>query len=453
MIFQQIHKEQQEFFHSQKTKSIKYRKMQLELLRDVIKKREKEFYTAIDKDFGKSEFDTYTTEISFLYNDIEFYLKNLNRLAQPKRVKTNLANQLGKSSVIKEPLGNVLVIGAWNYPYQLTLSPAIAAIAAGNTVIVKPSEIASHTSRLMVELINSTFSREFLYALEGDAEITSALLKLKFDKIFFTGSTRVGKIIYEAAAKQLTPVTLELGGKSPVIVSEYADVDLAAKRIVWGKFINGGQTCVAPDYILVDKKVQGKFLEHLRRYIDTFAYKVDSPHYSRIINDKNFQRLVGLIDSEKIYCGGGSNPLTRFIEPTVLFPVAWEDKVMEDEIFGPILPVLSFHTFSEALHAISQREKPLAAYLFSNNSKEKKAFSERISFGGGCINEVVMHLSNEHLPFGGVGNSGMGNYHGVYGFDTFSHEKAILDRMTWGEPPLRYPPYTDSKLNWIKRLL
>ena len=453
MDFQNILSDQRNLFNSQKTKNLKFRKMYLEKLKEVLLKNEELLYDSIYKDFGKSKFDTFTTEISFVLKDIDYFLKNLNSLAKPKKVRTNLANQLGSSKIYPEPLGCVLVIGAWNYPYQLSLSPVVAALAAGNTCILKPSEIAENTMKAMAKIINENFPKDYFYVAEGGIEETTEILKLKFDKIFFTGSPKVGQIIYEAAAKHLTPVTLELGGKSPAIVTSSANFEVAAKRIVWGKFLNAGQTCVAPDYILVDEKVKDSFLDSLQSYIQKFNYHSDSENYTQIINQRNFDRLVNLIDQEKVFFGGKTDAAKRYIEPTIMHDVTWNDKVMQEEIFGPILPVLTFKNFNEALLQIAAYEKPLSAYLFSDNSEEKEEFTSKISFGGGCINDVVMHLSNDYLPFGGVGNSGIGNYHGKYGFDAFSHQKAVLDRATWGEPDLKYPPYTDNKLNWIKKLL
>ena len=453
MDFQNILSDQRNLFNSQKTKNLKFRKMYLEKLKEVLLKNEELLYDSIYKDFGKSKFDTFTTEISFVLKDIDYSLKNLNSLAKPKKVRTNLANQLGSSKIYPEPLGCTLVIGAWNYPYQLSLSPVVAALAAGNTCILKPSEIAENTMKAMAKIINENFPKDYFYVAEGGIEETTEILKLKFDKIFFTGSPKVGQIIYEAAAKHLTPVTLELGGKSPAIVTSSANFEVAAKRIVWGKFLNAGQTCVAPDYILVDEKVKDSFLDSLQSYIQKFNYHSESENYTQIINQRNFDRLVNLIDQEKVYFGGKTDAAKRYIEPTIMHDVTWNDKVMQEEIFGPILPVLTFKNFNEALLQIAAYEKPLSAYLFSDNSEEKEEFTTKISFGGGCINDVVMHLSNDYLPFGGVGNSGIGNYHGKYGFDAFSHQKAVLDRATWGEPDLKYPPYNDKKLNWIKKLL
>ena len=453
MNFEEILADQRTFFNSLKTRPLQFRKRNLEKLREVIRKNEDFLYEAVYKDFSKSKFDTYTTEISFILKDIEYYLKNLNSLAKPKKVKTNLANQLGKSRIYTDPLGCTLVIGAWNYPYQLSLSPMIAALAAGNTCIVKPSEVAEHTMKAMAKIINENFPKEYLFVVEGGVEEITEILKLKFDKIFFTGSTKVGQIVYEAAAKNLTPVTLELGGKSPAIVTSDADFDVAAKRIVWGKFLNAGQTCVAPDYILVDEKVKDSFLDALRAQIIKFDYQPGAEHYTQIINQRNFERLIRFIDREKVYLGGNYDLQKKYIEPTVLHNINWDDNVMQDEIFGPILPVLTFKNFNEALLTICEKDKPLAAYLFTKNSEEKEQFKSKISFGGGCINDVVMHLSNDHLPFGGVGNSGIGNYHGKFGFDTFSHQKSVLERVTWGEPDIKYPPYSEKKLNWIKKLL
>lgn len=453
MEIEKILQSQRDFFKTQQTKSIAFRKMYLEKLKNLIISNENVLYEAIYKDFGKSKFDTFTTEISFILYDIDYYLKNLKSLAKPKKVSTNLVNQLGNSKIYAEPLGCVLVIGAWNYPYQLSLSPIIAALAAGNCCILKPSEIAENTMKAMSKIINENFPSEYLYVYEGGIDETTELLKLKFDKIFFTGSTKVGKIVYKAASEHLTPVVLELGGKSPAIITQNANLEIAAKRIVWGKFLNAGQTCVAPDYLLVEESIQEQFLEMLRKYIKEFKYSPDSEQYTKIINQRNFQRLVGLIDKEKIYFGGNFDEEKRYIEPTIVHSVDWDDHIMQEEIFGPLLPVISFKNYNMALNAVLELEKPLSAYLFTNNAEEKENFTQRLSFGGGCINDVVMHLSNGYLPFGGVGDSGIGNYHGKFGFEAFSHQKAILEKATWGEPNIKYPPYSEKKLGWIKKLL
>ena len=444
---------QRTFFKSHTTLDIEYRKNALRKLKAVLQSNERLLHDAIYADFGKSEFDNYATELGILYKEINYYLSKIGSLSAPQRVRTNLANLPGSSYIYQDPYGCTLVIGAWNYPYLLSLSPAIAAIAAGNTCIIKPSELPENTMKVMASLINENFPPEYLHVVTGGVEETTQLLQEKFDKIFFTGSTRVGKIVYEAAAKNLTPVTLELGGKSPVIITKSANLEIAAKRIAWGKFLNGGQTCIAPDYILLEESIKEKFTALLLEKIKESNYSDGAPHFTRIINKRNFDRLTNMIDTSKVIYGGNTNENTLYIEPTVMSDVSWDDKVMHEEIFGPILPIISFKKFSDAIETILEKEKPLSAYLFSNDSNEKDQFTTTISFGGGCINDVIMHIANEHLPFGGVGNSGIGNYHGKHGFYCFSHQKSILKKPTWGEPNLKYPPYTASKLGWIKRLL
>ena len=453
MNYTEILQNQKTFFNSHKTKDLNFRKTQLKKLKNLIKKHENQLYEAIYKDFGKSEFETFGTEISFIYKDIDYYLKNLNSLAKPKKVKTNIVNQLGSSKIYREPLGNCLVIGAWNYPYQLTLTPVVAAIAAGNTCIIKPSELPENTMKVMAQLINENFDSAFLYVVEGGVEETTEILKLRFDKIFFTGSPRVGKIVYQAAAEHLTPVTLELGGKSPAFITENADLEVAARRIVWGKFINAGQTCIAPDYLYVQENIKPKFIEILLSEIKKRNYHENAEHFCKIINERNFDRLEKLINREKLIFGGETHREKRYISPTVLDHVTWEDTVMQEEIFGPILPILTYKNLDEAIEKVIEGEKPLSAYIFSNNAKEQTKILEKLSFGGGCINDTLMHISNHHLPFGGVGNSGLGNYHGKFGFDAFSHQKAILDKSIYLEPELKYPPYTDGKLKILKKLL
>ena len=453
MNYADILQQQKTFFNTHATKDLDFRKAQLQKLKKLVKSNEKLLYDAIYQDFGKSEFETFGTEISFIYKDIDYYLKNLKSFAKPKNVLTNIVNQMGSSKIVFEPLGNCLVIGAWNYPYQLTLTPVIAAIAAGNTCMIKPSELPENTMKAMAKLINENFDAQFLYVVEGGVEETTAILKLRFDKIFFTGSPRVGKIVYKAAAEHLTPVTLELGGKSPAFVTEKADLQIAAKRIVWGKFINAGQTCVAPDYLYVAENIKAKFLKVLIEEIKKRNYTDNVDHYCKIINERNFDRLEKMIDREKVVFGGETNREKRYISPTVLDHVTWEDAVMQEEIFGPILPILTYKNLETAMQTVVEGEKPLSAYLFSNDAKEQELFTEKLSFGGGCINDTLMHLSNDRLPFGGVGNSGIGHYHGKFGFEAFSHQKAILKKSNYLEPELKYPPYSDAKLNILKKLL
>jgi aldehyde dehydrogenase (NAD+) len=450
-----IFEQQQHFFQGNTTKSISFRIAQLKKVHQVLKENEERLFDAIYADFGKSAFETYITELGIMYEEINSLIKNVPAWSRRRRVRTGLANFPAKSYIIPEPLGVTLVIGAWNYPYQLSILPALTAMAAGNTVIIKPSELPSHTSALMAELINSNFDRNYLYVLEGGVQITTDLLELPFDKIFFTGSTHVGRIVYQAAAKHLTPVTLELGGKSPTFVLKDADIKMTAKRIVWAKFLNAGQTCVAPDYILAEKEIEQDLLIAMRKEIDSmYNFEKGIPeNYLQIINDRNFDRLTELIDREKCLHGGSHDRSRRFIEPTILSGVHFSDKIMEDEIFGPILPVLYFDDLDEVIVQVKQRPKPLSCYIYGKDKKVIDKILHEVSFGGGCINDSIMHLSNSRLPFGGVGQSGMGSYHGKAGFDSFSHHKSMLEKPFWFEAPVKYAPYTDWKKKLVKWLL
>ncbi|KGE13453.1 aldehyde dehydrogenase family protein [Sphingobacterium deserti] len=448
-----IFKLQKDFFNSHQTKDIDFRKDMLVKLKHILKTNEDQLYDAIYKDFRKGKFETFLTELNLVYNEIDFFLKNLKKLSKPKKVKTALNLQPGKSYIHYDPLGVTLVIGAWNYPYQLTLSPVVSAIAAGNTCMIKPSELPENTMHLLADLINTNFSSNYLHVVRGGVPETGELLKLRFDKIFFTGSPKVGKIVYEAAAKNLVPVTLELGGKSPAIVTETADLDVAVKRLVWGKFLNGGQTCIAPDYLLVAESVKPKFLQLITEKLQEIDYSDGAEHYTSIINKRNFDRILGLVDQSKVIYGGNFNAESLYIEPVIMDHVGWEDPVMQEEIFGPVLPVITYSNYDDVLNKIIEGEKPLAAYLFSNNEEEKDKLLKLVSFGGGCINDTLMHITNDYLPFGGVGNSGIGNYHGEFGFLTFSHQKSVIEKTTWGEPDWKYPPYTDKKMHWLKKVL
>ena len=453
MEYTEIIKKQTDYFNSNQTKDIGFRIEQLKKLKSVIKNNESTLYQAIYNDFKKSEFDTYSTELSFIYHDIDESIKKIPRWAKRKRAKTNIINLPASSFIISEPLGVCLIIGAWNYPYQLSLAPLVAAIAAGNTVILKPSEIPSATSAAMAKIINENFPPEIISVIEGGITETTALLDQKFDKIFFTGSTKVGRIVYQAAAKNLTPVTLELGGKSPAIVTANCNIKDSAKRIVWAKFLNAGQTCIAPDYLLVDEAIKDELLSHLKEFIVQFDYSFENNNYVQIINEQNFNRLIDLIDEKKIYFGGDSNYQNRYIAPTILTDIGFDDKVMQEEIFGPILPVISYLDLDDAILKIKLKPKPLSCYIFTNDGALKNKLLKEISFGGGAVNDAVMHISNSNLPFGGVGNSGIGSYHGYAGFATFSHYKSIIDKPFWLEPSLKYPPYSEKKLTWIKRLM
>lgn len=452
MEYSSLFTAQKAFFASQQTKNPEFRKARLLELRKLLLDNEVLLNEAIQKDFGKSDFETYITELSGIIQDIDYYVKNMRALCRPEKVRTNWLNLPGKSRIYTEPLGVTLIIGAWNYPYQLSLCPMVAAMAAGNCCIVKPSELPAHTMQLMAKLVNTHFDPAYIHVVEGGVAETTAMLQCPFDKIFFTGSTKVGRIVYQAAAQHLCPVTLELGGKSPAIVTANANLDVAAKRITWGKFLNAGQTCVAPDYILVEEQVRQELTDKIKAQILKNDYQPGTAHYTQIINERNFDRLLALIDPAKVILGGDSDRQKRFIAPTLLSEVTVQDAIMQEEIFGPLLPILSFTDYTQALEMISEGAKPLSAYLFSDNKQEQDLFLERVSFGGGCINDVIIHLTNEHLPFGGVGLSGMGSYHGRYGFDTFSHKKSVLYKATWGEPDLKFPPYTAAKRKWIRKL-
>lgn len=448
-----IFQNQKTFFNSNATKSIEFRKTHLRKLKKVLKENETLLFDAIYLDFKKAQFETYATELSLLYSEVDTALSKLNSWAKRKKVSTNLANFPASSYIIPEPLGTVLVIGAWNYPYQLSIAPAIAALTAGNTVILKPSEIPANTSAIMAKIINATFDPTIFYVQEGGVPETTALLELPFDKIFFTGSTNVGKVVYTAAAKNVTPVTLELGGKSPTFICKDANLKMAAKRMVWAKFINSGQTCIAPDYVLVEATIKDEFLKEVVREIEKAKYSIANENYVQIINDKNFERLEKLIDPEKIYFGGQKDKAERIMYPTILHNCTFEDAVMQEEIFGPILPIISYTNLNDVIAKVKAREKPLSCYIFTSSKENRTKIENEISFGGGAINDAIMHISNDKLPFGGVGASGMGNYHGKFGFDAFSHFKSILNKPTWLEFNFKYAPYTSWKQKVIKKLL
>lgn len=454
-MYSAITQKQREFFNSNTTKDIKFRKNQLKKFLSILQSNEEALNEAIYKDFKKSAFDNYATELSIIYAEIKLSIKKLNRWAEKLYVRTNLANIPGKSYIIYEPLGINLIIGAWNYPYLLSLHPAVSAIAAGNTVIIKPSELAMNSSQIMAKLINENFDENYFHVIEGGVTETTNLLKEKFDKIFYTGNSQVGKIIMKAAAENLSPVTLELGGKSPAIVTDSASIKMTAKRLVWGKFLNGGQTCVAPDYLMVDQSIKSKLIEELKKQIEKIhgANPQRSEAFPRIINPRHFERLIKLINNEKVILGGHSDRDDLYIAPTLMDRVNWEDAVMKEEIFGPILPILEYSDLNEAITQIKAQPKPLALYLFTGSSKIKKKIFHEISFGGGALNETIMHLANPNLPFGGVGNSGMGNYHGEHGFRAFSHQKSIIEKANWFEPFVKYPPYSKLKLSILRKLM
>ncbi|MCW3072818.1 MAG: Aldehyde Dehydrogenase [Bacteroidetes bacterium] len=453
MNYEQIITAQRVFFNSNATKDNGFRKTQLRKLRSLLVANERRLYDAIYADFKKSEFETAETELLLIYHEIDLALKNMESWSRKKKVPTNLVNFPSRSYIIPEPLGVTLVIGAWNYPYQLSLAPAVAAIAAGNTVILKPSEIPANTAAVMASIINENFPANYFHVVEGGVETSTALLECKFDKIFFTGSTSVGKIVYEAAAKQLTPVTLELGGKSPAIVMADCNMEVTVQRLAWAKFLNAGQTCIAPDYVLIEASAEKRFLEVLGKYIERNYGSSITENYVQIINDKNMERLLKLLDVSKVVIGGSCNKESRYFAPTVMRNVSFDDAVMQEEIFGPILPVIAFTDLNEVIANVKERPKPLSCFVFSTNSKKIKQVLNELSFGGGAVNDALMHISNSALPFGGVGNSGMGNYHGEAGFKTFSHYKSILHKSSWLETGIKYPPYAGWKQRLIKWMM
>lgn len=453
--YEKILESQQKFFASGATRGREFRDRQLAALAEAVGNMEEEIFAALKEDLGKPAAEALSSEFAFVLEEIRFTRKHLKKWMQPKKLPTPPHLLPGKTFVHREPLGAALVIAPWNYPFQLALAPAVSALAAGNTVILKPSELAPATSALLKKLVESAFRPELFAVVEGGVPETTALLSLKFDHIFFTGSTKVGRIVYEAAAKNLTPVTLELGGKSPAIVAADADLALAARRIAWGRFANAGQTCVAPDYAYVHSSVAEEFLVKLEACVRDF-YGDDpqkSHSYARIVNLQNLQRLDGLLSRERIRFGGVLSPRDKYLSPTVIYPATWQDPAMRDEIFGPILPVLPFEKVDDAFAEIRRHDKPLAAYVFTADKTLAKKFTETLSFGGGCVNDTVVHLSNPHAPFGGVGASGTGAYHGEKGFVTFSHEKTVLSRTRWLDLSVRYPPYTERKLSFMRKLL
>ena len=436
------------------TPTLERRKQLLTKLKAVIQKREPAITKALKDDLGKSAFESYITEVGLIVEEISHTLKHLDSWGKPKRVSTPITMFPGSSHIHPEPYGVVLIISPWNYPFQLCLSPLIGALSAGNRVILKPSEFAVETSKIIKAITDEVFKEDEVVTVVGGLAETKVLLAQKFDYIFFTGSTNVGRIIMKAAAENLTPVTLELGGKSPCLIDESANIDLSAKRCAWGKFLNAGQTCVAPDYVLVPKSMQDEFITCMAKHLESFYGKDSraSSDYPRIINENHFDRLSKLLSTGKVAAGGKTSREDRFIEPTILRDVSWDDKLMEEEIFGPLLPIVPYENLDDAIKKVRSLPKPLALYVFGQNSQRTSKIIEQIPFGGGCINDTVMHLVNPNLPFGGVGPSGQGSYHGKKSFETFTHFKSVFEQLTLVDIPIRYPPYK-GKLSWLKFLL
>lgn len=433
---------------------INYRKEKLKKLLHYIQKNENEIIQALYDDFRKPAFESVLTETSYVISELKATIKNIHKWARPKKIFPSILNFPSTDYIYSEPYGKVLIIAPWNYPFQLALCPLISAVAAGNQVVVKPSELTPNTSKIIAGIIAEVFDKNHVEVIEGGVEAVQKLLAQRWDYIFFTGSPTVGKIVAKAAAENLTPVTLELGGKNPCIIDATANLKLAAKRIVWGKFINAGQTCIAPDYILIQKDMKNSFINYLKEEI-TNAYGENpeiSPDFARIINAKNWQRLVSMIEPEKVIFGGQTDEENRYIAPTLIDEPAIDSPIMQEEIFGPILPILTYEKEEELNIIISKYEKPLALYVFSENSIFAKRIIQNFSFGGGCINDTVVHFSNKRLPFGGVGHSGIGAYHGKLSFDTFSNKKGIVKKANWLDLSMRYAPYK-GKLKSIKKLL
>lgn len=451
MDIEQLIINQKEFFKSQKTKDISFRKKTLEKLLYEIQQNETAIQDALYQDFKKSEFESYISEIGIVIAELKLVIKNLNRWSKPKTVIPSVLNFPSWEKIYQEPYGSILIIGPWNYPFQLSIAPLIGAIAAGNTVVVKPSELTPKTSALVAEIIEKCFDKKHATVILGDVLIAQKLLSIRWDYIFFTGSVAVGKIVAKAAAVFLTPTTLELGGKSPCIIDETANINLSAKRIVWGKFLNAGQTCIAPDYILIHEKIKEAFVKSLKTAIENAYGKnpKNSVDYPRIINQRNFHRLIKMLENETILIGGEKDENELYLAPTVINCTSLNSEAMQEEIFGPILPLLTFSSETEIDTIISSYEKPLSLYVFTSKKSFAKKIIQKYSFGGGVINDTVVHFANHRLPFGGVGHSGQGAYHGKHSFNTFSHSKSIVNRFTWLDVPIRYAPYK-GKLKFLK---
>lgn len=442
------------FFGSGRTRDVSYRIGQLKRLKNVIQDNEDEIFRAIHADMKKSKEEIFLGEIAGLTAEIDHAVRHVRSWSKPERVGTPFALFPGSSFIIPEPLGVVLIMGPWNYPFQLVLAPLVGALAAGNCAVLKPSELTPDTSWLVRRLIAENFEPGLISVVEGGPEVATDLLGYKFDHVFFTGGTEIGRIVAQAAAKTLTPVTLELGGKSPCIVDGQVDVDCAARRIVWGKFFNAGQTCVAPDYLLVDGRIKEDLLAAMRRCVIEFYGEnpEESPDYCRIVNKRHFDRLSRLLDEGDIVVGGQTDPSDNYIAPTIINNVAMHHKIMESEIFGPILPVLEYVELTQAISIVNSRPKPLALYFFSKSRKNADRVLRETSSGGGAINDTIIHVSSHTLPFGGVGDSGIGRYHGKAGFDAFTNKRAIVKRPFVLDASFRYPPYR-GKLPLLRRLM
>ena len=443
-----ILEEQRKFFLSGETLPIKFRKQMLKKLYASVIFHKEEILSALTSDLGKSDFEGFMCEVGLSLTEISYMIKNVKKFAKEKTVITPLAQFASRSYKKPCPYGNTLIMSPWNYPFLLSIEPLANAIAAGNTVIIKPSAYSPATSKIIEKILSECFEKKFVAVVTGGRQENSALLEQKFDFVFFTGSQAVGKEVLRHTAENLTPAILELGGKSPCIIDSSAKIRLAAKRVVFGKYLNCGQTCVAPDYILCHKDIKDEFVKEVKKQIEKQYGKnpLENSDYGKIINQKHFERVSSLINTEKVVHGGKTNPQTQQIEPTVLDNVTWDDAVMQEEIFGPIMPILTYENLDQVIADLQKKQKPLALYFFSQNKNNIKAVTEKVSYGGGCINDTIIHLATSEMGFGGVGESGMGSYHGKTGFDAFSHTKSIVDKKTWMDLPMRYQPY-DRKIN------
>ena len=450
----QIYQKQKEYFRSGVTLDVSWRRKQLQALYDVIVRKEKDITDALYKDLGKSAEESYMSEIGMVLSEITHMKKHLKRYSSRKYVSSPLAQFPSISYKQAVPYGNVLIMSPWNYPFLLTMDPLVCAIAAGNTAVLKPGPDSPHTNQVMKEIIRELFCEEYVCLVEGGIETADQLLNDPFDLIFFTGSTMTGRKVYEAAAGNLIPVVLELGGKSPCIVDETADIGLSAKRIVFGKYLNCGQTCVAPDYVLVHESVHDQLITEMKKQI-VAQYGNDplsSSCYGKIISKRHFTRLQGLIDQKKTIYGGRMDESSLRMEPVIMDHVSWSDPVMQEEIFGPILPVLTYRDYNEMVALLQEKPNPLALYLFTKNKELIRIVDQKLRYGGGCINDTIIHLASDSLGFGGTGESGIGKYHGKYGFEAFSHTKSIVDKKCWLDLPMRYAPYTNRLYNRLIRL-
>lgn len=448
-----IIKNQRNFFNTNATKSVEYRLQMLQRLKKIINANEEKILSALYNDLSKSKSEAYMSEVAMVYAELDEALRKVREWSRPQRARGTIGTFPAKNYVFSEPYGIVLIMSPWNYPFNLAIAPLIAAISAGNCAVIKCSKESKYTSNLIKEIINNTFDKKYIYCVDSDIEYNDVIYQ-KYDYIFFTGSSRVGKIIMRAASENLTPVSLELGGKCPCIVDESANIKIAAKRIVWGKLLNAGQTCVSVDYVAVHNSVKEKLIKCILKEIKSrYHDALNSNTYPRIINEHHYKRLLNLIKVEKNIIGGRADEFSRKIEPTVLPEADFEDEIMKEEIFGPLLPIIEYDDIKKLIRTIKEREKPLACYVFTKYEKTARHIIKSISYGGGCVNDVVIQVSNHYMPFGGVGNSGIGSYHGKYGFDTFSHKKSVVWNETMLDLPIRYAPFNLLKFRILKYIL